>query len=284
MPEPQTSLPFEWMRFPWGPALRCAPLAAIADHCFTTRRPVLPAGAGAPGDGWHSLALALGVPCAGLVRLKQVHGRNVLAVLADSPDRAAVPADGNWAEADAAVTNDPSVALCVKVADCVPLLVGDRRTGTVAAVHAGWRGAAAGMPGAACREMAVQFGSRASDLVAAIGPSIGPCCYRVGAELRDEFLTGGHAASEVARWLTPNPPVTATQGVPGVIPVSANGELPLWLDTWRVVADQLTRAGLDPANVHVSRLCTSCNRDTFHSFRVDGPKAGRMVGVIRRRS
>ena len=281
MPEPQTSLPFEWLRHPWGPALRCAALATVADHCFTTRRPVLPAGVGAPGDGWQSLAFTFGVARTSLVRLKQVHGCDVLVVRNGSRDHAASPDDGNWAAADASVSDDPSVALCVKVADCVPLLIADHRTGAVAAVHAGWRGAAAGIVGAAIEMLAAQFSSRPEDLVAAIGPSIGPCCYRVGAELRDEFVTRGRASSDVSRWLTLQATRPAVHGVPGVIPVSANGEPPLWLDMWQVVADQLVMAGLDPGNVHVAGLCTSCHRDTFHSYRVDGPHAGRMVGIIK---
>jgi len=281
MPEPQTALPFEWLRYPWGPALRCVPLASVADHCFTTRRPVLPAGPGVPGDGWQSLALALGVPRASLVRLKQLHGRDILEVRRGSNDHAGSPEDGNWAAADASVSDDSSIALCVKVADCVPLLMADRRTGAVAVVHAGWRGAAAGIVAEAVGRMASRFSARPADLVAAVGPSIGPCCYRVGGELRDEFVTRGHAHEDVSRWLTLQPTRPAEQGVPGVIPVSANGEPPLWLDMWLVVADQLAKAGLDAGHIHVARLCTSCHRETFHSFRVDGPRAGRMVGIIK---
>jgi copper oxidase (laccase) domain-containing protein len=73
----------------------------------------------------------------------------------------------------------------------------------------------------------------------------------------------------------------ALRGVPGSEPVSPDGRRPLWLKMWSVVSDHLVLAGLAADNVHVARLCTSCARDVFHSYRVDGPAGGRMVGVIR---
>lgn len=186
-----------------------------------------------------------------------------------------------WGAADAVVTDNSAIALSVKVADCVPVLIGDRTTGAAAAVHAGWRGAVSGVISAAVRELESAFRSKPADLVAAIGPSIGPCCYRVGPELQDLFLGTGDAGGGVEPWFTPLPPAPAQRGVPGSEPVSPDGRPPLWLNMWSVVLDQLGASGLEPDNVHVSRLCTSCGRDVFHSYRVDGPAAGRMVGVIR---
>jgi polyphenol oxidase len=275
MLQPVLADSFEWIRAPWGPALRCRTLQAHADHCFTTRQPALPADGLSPGDGWHRVALAFGVPVRSVVRLHQVHG--VHAVIVRRVDR--LP--DTWGTGDASATDHPGVALSVKVADCVPILLADTRTGAVAAVHAGWRGTAAGVAGAAVQAMTSAFGSHPADLVAAIGPSIGPCCYRVGEDVRAVFGAGGRWAVWIERWFTPSPRGTPRHGVPGTPP--PEGGLSLFLDAWAANADQLSAAGVPISAVHVSRLCTSCHRDVFHSYRVDGVGAGRMVGVVRMR-
>ena len=280
MPELQTPGTFDWTRYPWGPALRCLPLAAVADHCFTTRQPAIPDGDGGPGDAWQRMAFAFGVPRAAILRVRQVHGAEVLAI----GRQRAVPAEFSEAgRADALVSDHPGVVLAVRVADCVPLLLADRRTGAVAAVHAGWRGAVAGVVAAAVRALGAEFGARPEDLVAAIGPSIGACCYRVGAEVRDAFAAVAPDPAALERWLLREPPRPALKGVPGTGPAAGDGRPPSWLDMWGVVADQLAQTGVSPASVHAARVCTSCHRDRFHSYRVDGPGGGRMVGVIRRK-
>ena len=85
-----------------------------------------------------------------------------------------------WPEADIAITDDPSVAVSVRAADCVPILLADRRSGAVAAVHAGWKGTAAGAVMVAVDAFDARYGTNAGDVIAAVGPSIGPCCYEVG--------------------------------------------------------------------------------------------------------
>ena len=276
MPELTLSGGFEWIRAPWGPALRCRPLQQHADHCFTTRQPVLPAGGLTPGDGWHRIALAFGVPARSVVRMHQVHGTHTVVVRrGDSlPD--------SWGTSDAAVADHPGVALSVKMADCAPILLADTRTGAVGAAHAGWRGTAAGVAGAVVQAMASAFGSQPADLVAAIGPSIGPCCYRVGQDVRAVFDADRRWAWQVNRWFSSTPIGTPAHGVPGAPP--PNGAPSLFLDTWAANADQLSAAGIPASAVHVSRLCTSCHRDVFHSYRVEGSRAGRMAGIIRRRT
>ena len=140
---PEVPLPdaFEWIRYPWGPAIRCRALAAAANHCFTTRAPVLGPGPLSVGDGWHHVALAMHVPPPAIVRLRQVHGTRVVSV---GRHETIPPETPDWNVGDIAATDRPGVALCVKVADCVPILIVDARGGSVAAVHAGWRGTAAG--------------------------------------------------------------------------------------------------------------------------------------------
>ena len=116
-----------------------------------------------------------------LLLLRQVHGAAV----------AKAPWNGT-PEADAAVATDPGLVLGIQTADCLPVLLVDPQHGFVAAAHAGWRGTAAGVTRRAVRGLVAQ-GSRPGDLVAALGPGIGPCCYEVGDELREAFGPEGDA-------------------------------------------------------------------------------------------
>ena len=282
MPEPRLPDSFEWMAGPGGRVLRCRPLADVAPHLFTTRELPLSGDHGNGADGWRDIARALGLAASGLVRLAQVHGARVVAV----PDEAHESrADGTWADADGAVTADPALALVVKVADCVPVLIGDARTGAVAAVHAGWRGLAAGVVQAAVRSLASRFQSSPADLVAALGPSIGPCCYQVGTDVADRLLDGGAAPADVAEWfaVSPGHAQAAGLGLGAIARADGRAEVrgKLWLDTWRASADQLAAAGIARARIHAAGLCTACYPGLLHSYRIDGPRAGRMAGVIR---
>ncbi len=162
------------------------------------------------------------------------------------------------------MTDDPSVALAIQVADCVPLLLADRQTGAVAAVHAGWRGTAAGAAPAAVTALVREFGVRPERLVVAQGPSIGPCCYTVGDELVDAFRAGGFARN-ADRWFVRDD----------------TGSLKL--DVWAANRDQLVSSGVPAAAIHAAGLCTSSRPDLFASYRRDGPGAGRIAAVIRSR-
>ena len=171
-----------------GPALVCRPLAALAPHVFTTRR--WPLGSTALGGDdpvlWDDVARAMQVSAVRLVRGRQVHGAEV--VIAED-------VRGRRPEADIIVSRDHTLALvAVQAADCIPLLLADPGTGAVAGAHAGWRGLAAGVPAAAVASLIRDFGSRSADLVAAIGPAIGACCYEVGGDVRDRFEGRGRAA------------------------------------------------------------------------------------------
>jgi hypothetical protein len=280
---PEIPLPdaFEWTRYPWGPAIRCRPLAAFADHCFTTREPVLGPGPPlTPGDGWHRVAFAMGIPPRSIVRLRQVHGTRVVCL---GRDRTFPPDESDWDVADIAATDDPGLALAVKVADCLPILLADARSGAVAAVHAGWRGTAAGAVQAAVEALQSSFGARPADIVAAIGPGIGPCCCRVGGDVRTAFESSGRWDGLVGAWFTADPPLAALKGIPGPGPAMAGGREAQFLDTWTANADQLRQAGVPGHQIHTARVCTSCHRESFHSYRVDGERAGRMIGVVKKK-
>lgn len=254
--EPETA--FHWSGEPWGPALRCDPLERVAQHVFTSRQLELQGNVASRVKGWTALTTSLQTTPTRLMRSRQVHGRTVR-VLA----RGTVGAEAyrEQPDADALVSNEPGVALAVVVADCVPILLADPRTGTAAAVHAGWRGTCAGIVGTTLAAMGALSGVQPSDLVAAIGPSIGPCCYEVGGEVREAFRQAVHAGVDSDRWFS-----------------HADGSLRL--DLWRANRDQLRRAGVPESQIFTCALCTSTHRDLFPSHRADRERAGRMAAAI----
>ena len=248
---PKPNGDFEWTQEAWGPALRCGALSGR--HFFTTRKLEL---RGAPHEtarAWGQIAETLGVAPERVQQLRQVHGASAVEV---SP-QTLQGLSQEWPEADVAISNDPTIGVAVRVADCVPLLLSDPRTGAVAAVHAGWRGMAAGAPMAAVSALGRTYGVLPADLVAAAGASIGPCCYTVGPELPGQFALHPEAPS----WFFQD-----------------DG---LRLDLWRATHDQLRRAGLEEKNIHVSKLCTACHTELFCSHRKEKERTGRLAGVIR---
>jgi YfiH family protein len=254
---PDVSEPFYWIDAPWGSALRCRALDGIAEHLFTTRE-----WSPTADEDWRGLAAAVGAR--DVATLTQVHGNAVVVIRRDAASAPARPA------ADAVVSNHPEIAVSVRAADCVPLLMADRRTGAVAAVHAGWRGTAAGVARAAIDTMQREFGTMATDVVAAIGPSIGPCCYEVGSELVDAFAAAGHARHLIDRWFLARPPAPGTAARPS-----------LRLDVAGANRDQLILAGVDDTNIHVAALCTAMHLEVLTSFRAERERAGRLAAVIR---
>jgi purine-nucleoside/S-methyl-5'-thioadenosine phosphorylase / adenosine deaminase len=256
MPEPQPNGAFEWTQAPWGSILRCIPLAATAEHFFTTRNLTLRDQA----DEWSAVATAMGVAREDLLLIRQVHEATVTAA---SPGR---PKLWPRPDADAIISNDPDAAVAVRVADCVPVLMGEESGRAVAAVHAGWRGMAKRVVIAAVRSMQSRYGVRPERIIAAVGPSIGPCCYEVGEDTKQVFRTEGHHPELLDRWFDPRP----------------SGKFQL--DLWRATRDQLEGAGVHPTNIHIAELCTKTHADVLHSFRADGERAGRMVAVIKARN
>lgn len=250
---------FHWTDEPWGSVLRCSPLERVAPHVFTTRQLQL-----SPTEGEAALAAAVG--CGRVTQVSQVHGRAV--VVPDAVDPWLPP----WPEADGMVSGDPSRAIAVRVADCVPLLMADRATGAVAAVHAGWRGTASGAAIAGLTELGRQYGSNPADVVVAIGPSIGACCYEVGTELVDAFAAAGHARHLIDRWFLAPAPSRGSRERPR-----------LRLDLVGANRDQLVLAGVDESNIHACGLCTAMHLDVLTSYRAEGSRAGRLAAVIRAR-
>jgi YfiH family protein len=263
---PAVPEPFYWRDEPWGPSLRCAALDAVAEHCFTTRGLSLP-DLGAVGR----VASTMGVDRGRVVTVRQVHGRGVVVVRRGAAPSGSLDADQDGLlEADVLVSDDPERAVLVRVADCAPVLIADRRTGSVAAAHAGWRGTAVGASVAAVEALGREWGSRPEDLVVAIGPAIGPCCYEVGTEVVDAFAVAGHPRHLIDRWFQARPPGPSCTAPP-----------PLRLDISGANRDQLALAGVPEAHVHVVGLCTAMSLDLLTSYRAEKHAAGRLAGVIR---
>jgi polyphenol oxidase len=253
MRAPQPNRAFEWTQAPWGAILRCLPLSAVADHFFTAKNLTLRDNA----DEWEAVAAAMHVAREDLLLVRQVHEATVAVA---SPDRARP-----WPrpDADAIVSNDASAAIGVRVADCVPILLAEETGRVVAAVHAGWRGTSKRAVIAAVSAMQSRFGVRPERLIAAIGPSIGPCCYEVAESTRATFRDEGHHPSTLDQWFEPR----------------AEGKF--HLDLWQANCDQLEGTGVQSSAIYVAELCTKTHADVFHSYRVEGTSAGRMLAVIR---
>lgn len=193
---------------------------------------------------------ALGRDISDQIEASQVHGREVAVVTAAQRGRKIQGADG-------LTSCDPAAVLAMHSADCVPVLVADPVKRAVAAVHTGWRGTAAGATAAAIREMGEAFGSRPADLLAAIGPAIGPCCYEVG--------------GEVVEALAPWPWHGA------VLRPASKGRW--FLDLWEANRRQIEAAGVPPGAIAAAGLCTSCHPALFFSHRRFG-RTGRMAAFI----
>ena len=206
---------------------------------------------------WSAVAEMLGVAPGQLRLIRQVHGIAVTVV------RAGEQPPVERSEADIVISDNPEVAVGVRVADCAPVLLADTRLGVVGAVHAGWRGTLQGAAGAAVAAMTRAFGSRPGDLLAAVGPCLGPCCGEVGPEVVELFRKAGHPAQDLDRWFTP--------GLSGRS----------FLDLWAANRDQLAAAGLRPARISLAELCTKTHHALLHSDRAHGTAAGRMVAAIR---
>lgn len=193
----------------------------------------------------------------------QVHGTNIRRILRDTSASTAL--DTNEERCDALTTDDKHILLGVQTADCVPVLLGDARTGACAAVHAGWRGTAAGIVPAALERMRREYGTRSEDVCAAIGPAALRCCYEVGREVVEIFRARFADADEL------------------LIPTREGHAR---IDLQRANQQQLTEAGVSTGRIHTAPFCTICRDDLFFSYRREKPlygRTGRLLAVIGRK-
>ena len=206
-----------------------------------------------------------------LITLKQFHS-DVIHLFDATP--------GEPCKADASITNRPGLALAIQTADCVPILLVDPKKRAIAAIHAGWRGTLARIAAKTIGKMQMHFATNPRDLLAAIGPSIGPCCYEVGTEVATQFLSQfADAPSYFDEFRTgdePNPIQWLNMMPPGHQP-PPRGVL---LDLRKANRSQLLSAGLRPQNVHTIDLCTACHPNLLFSYRKQGPRSGRLMSLI----
>lgn len=202
-----------------------------------------------------TLARAFGIQPHLLLTVKQVHGTDILVIDEPNPDLSHFLS----VECDAIVTNQPGIMIGILVADCYPVLLFDPVARVGAAVHVGWRGAAAGILGKTLRAMANGFACRPADLLAAVGPGIGAHRYEVDRPVRDAFRQGSGHWEEI----------------------SAEVALGKWhLDLQKSILLQLTEAGVDASRVSVVAEDTCCHRELFFSHRRDSGKTGRQLGFL----
>ena len=200
-----------------------------------------------------------------LALLKQIHSSDCVAAEGRS---------GILGEGDALLEDRPGAVVAVKTADCIPLLLVDERRRAVAAVHAGWRGTAAGIAARAVEEMRARFGTVPADLHAAIGPGIGKCCYEVGPEVAARF------GAEVTHGGADLPVCLAVQDAAEARTKAGQEARPTGgrahIDLTAANRLRLIEAGVTAERIYASNLCTMCAPADFHSFRRDREAAGRM--------
>lgn len=189
-----------------------------------------------------------------LLSVKQVHGTEVLIV-----DRPVTENDRFAAGWDALVTDQPGIMVAVRTADCVPVLMYDPEQSVVAAVHAGWRGAVAGIVEKTIATMGGRFGTRPAHLRIGIGPSAGGCCYEVDKPVLEAVDRLGLRAAQAVR---------DRRGSKG------------YLDLKRLIREQALASGVNAAAVFSVNICTICHEDLFFSYRREGWVVGTMVSAI----
>lgn len=218
-----------------------------------------------------------GEPGTPLLTVKQIHSNLVVRVGRGDAGR------GKPQKADGLMTNEPGVLLAVLTADCIPVLVADTKRRAVAAFHAGWRGTVKRIVELGVGRMRLEFGSRPEDLVAAIGPGIGVCCYAVGEEVMSEFESQFVYGRELFREVYDQNPVRVrypmlflTQRAPG----HSSAGLGLHVDLIDANRRQLMAAGVRQSAIEIVGGCTNCQPELFFSHRGARGHAGRMMAAI----
>lgn len=204
------------------------------------------------------LAAVLGIPLDSFTTARQVHGCNVVTI--EKP-RGAFHYDLAIAGMDAMVTNVPNICLMVLQADCVPMLFFDAKRKVIGAVHAGWKGTLSKIAQNTVRALQERFDCLPKNIYVGIGPSIGPCCYEVGAEI-----------------------ISKVKDCRGVYKGYISATIPEgkgYFNLWEANKRQLIQMGIPEKNVEIARICTRCSHDQFFSYRYQQKETGRFgAGIV----
>ena len=234
-------------------------------HCFTSKTYTLQSGDINPDfdlsrsqslvkqhikNNHRILALNFNFQLESLITVNQVHGDIIYHVKNN------IKGKDNWngiVEADAIITDNSNIIIGVRTADCVPILLFDPVSKAFAAIHAGWKGTYLGLPSKTVREMKNKFNSKPENIIAAIGPAIGSCCYEVDQELANKFN------------------------------IFTNSKK-CYLDLAGINKKNLIDNKLKKENIDLINKCTKCNHKLFFSYRKQGSTSGRQMAVINYRN
>jgi YfiH family protein len=221
-------------------------------HGFGTRHP----GGDKPSrKDWGGKAVQEGREIFPLLSLRQVHGDWVVLF-----DPAFQTIEGIWqTEGDALITRTPGVALGVFTADCLPIFLYDPVQEAIGVVHTGWRGTAKGVIRKAVEKMGESFRCQSRDILAALGPCIGPCCYEVDGPVKAAFISGG---------------------IPWELVSSPGGDGKWLLNLYEANLFQMQEAGILKKNINLLKICTSCHGEAFFSYRNADKTGGRQLNFI----
>jgi YfiH family protein len=210
------------------------------------------------------LAEALEIPLDQFTLARQIHSGNVRIISDELRGSGSTDHENAVEDTDAMVTDTPEICLIVLVADCVPMLFFDPSMRAVGVAHAGWRGTLQSAASNTVTAMKEAFGSSPANIKVGIGPSIGPCCYRVGPEVISMVESMLHGKSEY------------------ILNESKDGKG--YLDLWKANLEGLLRAGIERENIEIAMRCTCHEPDLFFSYRRQKADTGRFAAGIMLRS
>lgn len=217
------------------------------NHIFSTR------------IGWRQenifgdLAKVLDIPEEKIYRAKQVHGTDILIIKDQDYNSISIE------EKDGFVTNIKNIALATYHADCVPIYFHDRKEKVIGLAHAGWKGTLNNISKSVIENMIEHFDSKVEDIIVAIGPSIGVCCYEIGNDVEKLFLEKYTSERDMI--------------------IDKNNKI--YLDLWKVNETNLLKLGIKKENICHSNICTSCRTDKLFSYRKEKGTKNRMIAAIR---
>lgn len=242
-------------------------------------------------ENYRRICGSMGFAPEQLIFTDQVHKTNVRRAYRADCGKGIV-SERDYGEVDAHITNEPDAVLLVFGADCVPLFFYDPVKHAIGAAHAGWRGSVGGIAAKTVARMQAEFGCDPSDLLVAIGPSIGPECYEVGAEVAGEFFpvfgecrtqalkSSAAGEDDIPVLSLKRSQKRADARIPSGGDGAENGQDKYRLNLWEANRRMLLHAGVRKEHIAVSGLCTMCRQDLFFSHRASGGRRGSMAGFI----